>query len=202
MKKSVLIIALSIFLFAGCASKSFDINKVDFSYEYASLNILPLKYHDRSSLNSETANKVMKGILAKDSSAWGYYYVQHSFSQTESKILDIGTIEFIVDIMNILGFPKSRMFYNLKACAYLFDANGDIVEIYEKSGNIMKYKGWYYGRSVPVEDMSKEYQRMFKEIIDDIIANKEQTNGLLVLAGTLEEDDKTEVYTKIYMIIK
>ncbi len=50
--------------------------------------------------------------------------------------------------------------------------------------------------------MSKEYKRMFKEIIDDISANRERTNNLLLLSGTLEDDNTTETYTKIYVIVK
>jgi hypothetical protein len=175
---------------------------VDFSYEYVEQNILPLKYHDRSSLNFETANKIIKSIAAKDSNAWGYYYIQHSFDRTEKKLFDIINIDYVTLILHVVGIPEARVHYNLNARIYLFDSNGDIVEIYEKTGYIMKYRGLYYGYNYPIDDMSKEYKKMFKEIINDISANRERTNNLLLLAGTLENDYTAETYTKIYTIIK
>jgi hypothetical protein len=196
------VVLFSFLFLANCSSARFNINEVDFSYEYKSKDILPLKYHDRSNLSHETADKIMKGLLVADSSVWGYYHVEHSVDKTETKILDIGSIEFIVDIANILGFPKARVFYNLKAHVYLFDSNGDIVEIYEKSSSIMKYRGWYYGRNVPVKDMSEEYKKMFKEIIEEISAHKERTNNLLKLAGELTEDNVAETYTEVYKLTK
>jgi hypothetical protein len=190
------------FLLTSCATKRFDINQVDFSYEYVEQNILPLKYHDRSSLNLETANKIIKSIAAKDSNAWGYYYIQHSFDRAERKLFDIINIDYVTLILHILGVPEARVHYNLNARVYLFDSYGNIVEIYEKTGYIMKYRGLYYGYNYPVEDMSKEYKKMFKEIINDISTNRERTNNLLLLSGTLENDNTTETYTKIYMITK
>jgi hypothetical protein len=175
---------------------------VDFSYEYVEQNILPLRYHDRSSLSLETANKIVKGISAKDSNAWGYYYVQHSFDRTEKKLFDIINIDYVTLILHVLGVPEARVHHNLLARVYLFDSNGDIVEIYEKTGYIMKYRGLYYGYNLPIEDMSKEYKRMFQEIINDISANRDRTNNLLLLAGTLDDDDTAGAYTKIYVIIK
>jgi hypothetical protein len=175
---------------------------VDFSYEYAEQNILPLKYHDRSSLNLETANKIIKGIEIVDSNAWGYYYIQHNFDRTERKLFDIINIDYVTLILHVLGIPEARVHYNLTSQVYLFDSNGDIVEIYEKTGYIMKYRGLYYGYNIPTKDMSKEYKRMFQEIINDISANKERTNNLLLLSGILEDYNMAEAYTKIYMIIK
>jgi len=186
----------------GCSSNRFNINEVDFSYEYVEQNILPLKYHDRSTVNSETANKIIKSVAAKDSNTWGYYYIQHSFDRSERKIFDIINIDYVTLILHVLGVPEARVHYNLNARVYLFDANGDIVEIYEKTGYIMKYRGLYYGYNYPIEDMSKEYKRMFKEIIDDVSASRERTNGLLLLGGTLEDDYTAETYTKIYKIVK
>jgi hypothetical protein len=205
MKKNqftYIIFVLLSFLLTSCATKRFNINEVDFSYGYIEENILPLKYHDRSSLNIETANKIVKGLSAKDSNVWGYYYIQHNFDRTEQKLFDIINIDYVTLILHILGVPEARVHHNLAARVYLFDSNGDIVEIYEKSGYIMKYRGLYYGYNLPVKDMSKEYKRMFQEIINDISASRERTNSLLLLAGTLEEDGTTETYTKIYMIIK
>jgi len=193
---------LFFFLLTGCATKRFNINEVDFSYESIEQNILPLKYHDRSSLNFETANKIVKGVSANDSNIWGYYYMQHSFDRTEKKIFDIITIDYVTLILHIIGIPEARVHHNLVARVYLFDSNGDIVEIYEKTGYIMKYRGLYYGYDLPIEDMAKEYKRMFQEIINDISANRGRTNELLSLAGTLKDDDMAEAYTKIYMIIK
>jgi uncharacterized protein YbgA (DUF1722 family) len=60
----------------------------------------------------------------------------------------------------------------------------------------------YYGYNYPIEDMSKEYKKMFKEIINDISANRERTNNLLLLAGTLGDEYTAETYTKIYAIVK
>jgi hypothetical protein len=192
----------SLLFLANCSTARFNINEVDFSYEHKNKDILPLKYHDRSNLNRETAGKIMNGLLVADSNVWGYYHVEHNVDKTEIKILDIGSIDFIIDIANILGFPKARVFYNLKAHIYLFDSNGDIVEIYEKTGSIMKYRGWYYGRNVPVKDMSEEYKKMFKEITEEINANKERTNSLLKLAGELKEEDVAETYTRVYTLTK
>jgi hypothetical protein len=175
---------------------------VDFSYEHKNKDILPLKYHDRSNLNRETADKIMKGLLVADSNVWGYYHIEHEFVKTENKLLDFGYFEWITDILNILGVPKARVFYNLNAHAYLFDSNGDIVEIYEKTSSIMKYRGWYYGYNIPVEEVSKEYKKMFKEITEEISANKERTNSLLKLAGELKEEDVAETYTKVYTLTK
>jgi len=175
---------------------------VDFSYENTEQNILPLIYHDRSSVNLETANKIIKSIAAKDSSAWGYYYIQHNFDRTETKLFDIINIDYITFILHVVGVPEARVHYNLNARVYLFDSYGNIVEIYEKTGYVMQYRGLYYGYSHPIENMSKEYKRMFKEIIDDISANRERTNNLLSLSGVLEEDNTAETYTKIYVIVK
>jgi hypothetical protein len=197
------IMALLSFLFiASCSSARFNINEVDFSYEYKNQDILPLKYHDRSNLNRETADKIMKGLLIADSSVWGYYHIEHEFSKTENKLLDFGYFEWITDVLNILGVPKARVFYNLSAHAYLFDSNGDIVEIYEKTSSIMKYRGWYYGYDIPVEEVSNEYKKMFKEITEEISANKERTNSLLKLAGSLKEEDFAETYTRVYQLTK
>jgi len=189
-------------LLTSCATKRFDINTVDFSYEYAEQNILPLRFHDRSTLNLETANKIIKSIAAKDSNVWGYYYVQHDFDRSERKLFDIINIDYITFILHVVGVPEARVHYNLDARVYLFDSYGNIVEIYEKKGYVMQWRGLYYGYSHPIENMSKEYKRMFKEIIDDISANRERTNHLLSLSGTLEEDNTAETYTKIYMIVK
>jgi hypothetical protein len=207
MKNSCQITFKAIALFGSlflmnCSTARFNINEVDFSYEYKSQDILPLKYHDRSNLSHETADKIMKGLLVADSSVWGYYHIEHGLSKTENKLLDFGYFEMVTDILNILGFPKARVFYHLEAHAYLFDSNGDIVEIYEKSGSIMKYRGWYYGYNIPVEEVSKEYKKMFKEIIEEISASKERTNSLLKLAGTLEEEFVAEVYTRVYTLTK
>jgi len=196
------ILLLFSLLLTSCATKRFNINTVDFSYEYAEQNILPLRYHDRSTLNLETANKIIKNIAAKDSNVWGYYYVQHDFDRTERKLFDIITIDYVTLILHVVGVPEARVHYNLKARVYLFDSYGNIVEIYEKTGYVLQYRGLYYGYSHPIENMSKEYKRMFKEIINDISANRERTNHLLSLSGALEEDNTTETYTKIYMIIK
>jgi len=189
-------------LLTSCATKRFNINTVDFSYEYTEQNILPLRFHDRSNLSSETANKIIKSIAAKDSNIWGYYYVQHDFDRTERKLFDIINIDYVTLILHVLGVPEARVHYNLNARVYLFDSYGNIVEIYEKTGYVLQYRGLYYGYSHPIENMSKEYKRMFKEIIDDISTNRERTNNLLSLSGALEEDNTTETYTKIYMIIK
>jgi len=201
VNKIYIFLLLSLLL-TSCATKRFDINKVDFSYEYAEQNILPLRFHDRSTLNLETANKIIKSIAAKDSNAWGYYYIQHSFDRTERKIFDIITIDYLTFILHVVGVPEARVHYNLNARIYLFDSYGNIVEIYEKKGYVMQYRGLYYGYSHPIDNMSKEYKRMFKEIIDDISTNSERTNHLLSLSGTLEEDNTAETYTNIYMIIK
>jgi hypothetical protein len=175
---------------------------VDFSYEYIEQNILPLKFHDRSSVTLETADKIVKGISSKDTNAWGYYYIHHNFDITEKKLFDIINIDYITFILHVVGVPEARLHYNLVARVYLFDSNGDIVEIYEKTGYVMKYRGLWWGFNHPIEEMSKEYKRMFQEIINDISASKERTNNLLLLAGTLEADDTAETYTKIYVIIK
>jgi len=201
MKKYIILILLSFFL-TSCTTKRFDINTVDFSYEYTEQNILPLRYHDRSSLNLETANKIIKSIAAKDSNIWGYYYVQHDFDRTERKLFDIINIDYVTLILHVVGVPEARVHYNLNARVYLFDSYGNIVEIYEKSGYVMQYRGLYYGYDHPIENMSKEYKRMFKEIVNDISTNRERTNNLLLLSGALEDDNTTETYTKIYMIIK
>jgi len=201
MEKYIILILLG-FLLTSCATKRFNINTVDFSYEYMDQNILPLRYHDRSTLNLETANKIIKSIAATDSSAWGYYYIQHNFDRTERKIFDIINIDYVTFILHIVGIPEARVHYNLNARVYLFDSYGNIVEIYEKRGYVLQYRGLYYGYSHPIENMSKEYKRMFKEIIDDISTNRERTNHLLSLSGILEEDNTTETYTKIYMIVK
>ncbi|MDR2584231.1 MAG: hypothetical protein LBC75_12185 [Fibromonadaceae bacterium] len=201
MNKIYILLLLGLLL-TSCTTNRFDINTVDFSYEYTEQNILPLRYHDRSNLNLETANKIIKSIAAKDSNVWGYYYVQHNFDRSEKKIFDIINIDYVTLIAHILGVPEARVHYNLNANVYLFDSYGNIVEIYEKKGYIMKYRGLYYGYDYPIEDMSKEYKRMFKEIIDDISTNRERTNNLLLLSGALEDDNTTETYTKIYMIVK
>jgi len=201
MKKHITLILLSLLL-TSCATKRFNINKVDFSYEYADQNILPLRYHDRSTVNLETAHKIIKSIAAKDSNAWGYYYIQHNFDRSERKIFDIINIDYVTFILHIIGVPEARVHYNLNARVYLFDSYGNIVEIYEKRGYVLQYRGLYYGYSHPIDNMSKEYKRMFKEIIDDISTNRERTNHLLSLSGSLEEDNITETYTKIYMIVK
>jgi len=205
MKKNqvtCIIPVLLCFLLTSCATKRFDINQVDFSYEYTEQNILPLRYHDRSSLNIETANKIVKGISAKDSNVWGYYYIQHSFDRTEKKLFDIINIDYVTLILHVLGVPEARVHHNLTARVYLFDSNGDIIEIYEKTGYIMKYRGLYYGYNLPIEDMSEEYKKMFQEIINDISANRDRTNNLLLLSGVLKDDNTAEAYTKIYVIIK
>jgi len=199
MNKILLLLCL---LLTSCATKRFNINNVDFSYENTEQNVLPLKYHDRSNLNPETAHKIAKNIAATDSNAWGYYYIKHSFDRTETKIFDIINIDYITFILHIAGVPEARVHYNLNASIYLFDANGDIVEIYEKTGYVMKYRGLYYGYNHPIDEMSKEYKRMFNEILNDISANKERTNKLLLLVGTLENDYTAETYTKIYTIVK
>ena len=201
MKKYIILILLSLLL-TSCATKRFNINTVDFSYEYTEQNILPLRFHDRSSVNLETANKIIKSIAATDSNAWGYYYIQHNFDRTERKIFDIINIDYVTFILHVLGVPEAKVHYNLNARVYLFDSYGNIVEIYEKRGYVLQYRGLYYGYSHPIEDMTKEYKRMFKEIIDDISTNRERTNHLLSLSGSLEEDNITETYTKIYMIVK
>jgi len=190
------------FLLTSCATKRFDINKVDFSYDYIEQNILPLKFHDRSSVTLETADKIVKGISSKDTNAWGYYYISHNFTVTERKIFDIINIDYITFILHVVGVPEARLHYNLVARVYLFDSKGDIVEIYEKAGYVMKYRGLWWGFDHPIEEMSKEYKRMFQEIINDISANKSRTNDLLLMAGTMENDDMTGAYTKIYVIIK
>jgi hypothetical protein len=197
-----ILISLGFLLLTSCATNRFNINEVDFSYEYVEQNILPLKYHDRSNLNLETANKIIKSIAAKDSNVWGYYYIQHNFDRTEKKLFDIINIDYVTLILHIVGIPEARVHYNLNARIYLFDSNGDIVEIYEKTGYIMKYRGLYYGYNYPIKDMSKEYKKMFKEIINDISASRKKTNSLLLLAGILEDDYTAETYTKIYTIIK
>jgi len=190
------------FLLTSCATKRFDINKVDFSYEYIEQNILPLRFHDRSSVTLETADKIVKGVSAKDSNVWGYYHISHNFNVTERKLFDIINIDYITFMLHIVGVPEARLYYSLTASVYLFDSKGDIVEIYEKTGNIMKYRGMWWGFNHPIEEMSKEYKRMFQEIINDISANKERTNHLLSLAGVLDDDDTAGSYTKIYVIIK
>jgi len=201
MKKYITLFLFSLLL-TSCATKRFDINKVDFSYEYTEQNILPLRFHDRSTLNPETANKIIKSIAATDSNVWGYYYILHNFDKTETKLFDIINIDYLTFFLHIFGVPEARVHYNLNARVYLFDSYGNIVEIYEKKGYIMKYRGLYYGYNHPIKEMTKEYKRMFQEIINDISTNKDRTNNLLLLSGTLEEDNTTETYTKIYMIIK
>jgi len=203
-KNQVICIAFISFglLLTSCATKRFDINQVDFSYDYVDQNIFPLKFHDRSTLNLETANKIIKGLSAKDSNAYGFYYMQHSFQRTETKIFDIINIDYITFFLHLFGVPEARAHHNLVARVYLFDANGDIVEIYEKTGYIMQWRGLYYGYNLPIERMANEYKRMFQEIINDISARRGRTNELLLMAGTMDNDDETAAYTKIYMIIK
>ena len=201
MKKYIILILLG-FLLTSCAIKRFNINAVDFSYEDTEQNILPLRFHDRSTLSHETANKIIKSIAAKDSNVWGYYYIQHHFDRTERKLFDIINIDYITFILHIVGVPEARVYYDLRARVYLFDSYGNIVEIYEKTGRIMQYRGLYYGYHHPIANMSREYKKMFKEIRDDISTNRERTNNLLSLSGTLEEDNTTETYTKIYVIVK
>jgi len=205
MKKIQVIYATFVlfsFLSTGCSMKRFNINDVDFSYEYIEQNILPLKFHDRSSVTLETADKIVKGFSAKDSNAWGYYYISHSFDRTERKLFDIINIDYITFILHVVGVPEARVNHTLVARVYLFDSKGDIVEIYEKTGFIMTYRGLWYGYNLPLEKMAKEYKRMFQEIINDISASRERTNDLLLMAGTMENDDMAGAYTKIYMIIK
>jgi hypothetical protein len=197
------IFALFSFLFIGCATVSFDINKVDFSYEEKPHNILPLRYHDRSNLNLETAEKVVKGILATDSNVWGYYYIHHAVEITEESLYTFEVMGIpVTDILQILGFPKSIVHYKMTANIYLFDAYGDIVEIDDKTANIKKYKGFYYGYSPPIKEMSEEYKRMFGEVLNKVNDNKDRINNLLESAGTMEEEESPEIYTKIYTIIK
>jgi hypothetical protein len=190
-------------LFIGCSTKRFNINEVDFSHKEMPQSILPLRYYDRSNINPETAEKIVKGVLATDSNVWGYYYIHHAVDRKE-----IGLFSFeifgipITDILVFLGMPKSRVYYDMTADIYLFDSNGDIIEIDEKTTTIMKYKGFYYGHNPPIKEMSEEYKKMFDEIVNKINGNKVQINNFLESAGILEEEYSPEVYTKIYKIIK
>ncbi|MDR2553872.1 MAG: hypothetical protein LBC64_00460 [Fibromonadaceae bacterium] len=202
MKKKYAIFVFMGFLLTSCATKRFDINAVDFSYQYIEQNILPLKFHDRSSVTLETADKIVKGFSSKDTNAWGYYYISHSFDRTERKLFDIINIDYITFILHVVGVPEARVNHTLVARVYLFDSKGDIVEIYEKTGFIMTYRGLWYGYNLPIDKMAEEYKKMFQEIINDISASRDRTNEILLMAGTMESDDMAGAYTKIYMIIK
>jgi len=162
---------------------------------------LPLRFHDRSTVSAETANKIIMSVAA-DSNVWGYYYIQHHFDRNERKLFDIINIDYLTFILHVVGVPEARVYYSLRARVYLFDSYGNIVEIYEKTGRIMQYRGLYYGYHHPIERMSREYKRMFQEILNDISANRDRTNNLLLLSGALDEDNTTETYTKIYVIVK
>jgi hypothetical protein len=200
MKLSLALISL---LFIGCAT-SFDINKVDFSLEEKQHKVLPLKYYNQTNINQETAKKIMKSILAADSAFMGYYYINNDFERKDENlflfkisVID-GTIGFV---LNALGVPKARKYYNLKARVYLFNSQGDITGIYEKTGTIVKYVGFYYGHSVPKEEIGQKYNEMFKEIVDGIELDKDRVNHLLKLSGTLEDDKTAEVFTNIYKLV-
>jgi hypothetical protein len=198
-----LLIVLFSILFIGCSTTSVDINKMNFSLEDKPQKVKPLKYYKQSNINNEKAEKIMQNILA-NGEYMGYYYINHDYERTEETLflfkisLIDGTIGFA---LNVLGVPKARKYYNLKARVYLFDSHGDITGIYEKSGTITKYVGLYYGHSVPLEEIEKEYNAMFKEILDNIDSDKERVNYLLELSGTLKDDKTAEVFTNVYKLV-
>jgi hypothetical protein len=198
------ICGIAAFLFIGCSTRSFNINEVEFSIEDKPLKVMPLKYYKQSNIDNERAEKIMKSIMA-DGEYMGYYFIHHEFERTDETLflfrisLIDGTIGFV---LNVFGVPKARKYYNLKALVYLFDSHGDITGIYEKSGTIVKYVGFYYGHRVPIEEIGKKYNSMFKEIVNNIDSDKERVNYLLELSGTLKDDKTAEVFTNVYRLVK
>jgi hypothetical protein len=200
----VLIILINILLIS-CATTKFNINNVNFTFESSQQDILPLKYHDRSSANFETAEKLMKNILTTGDEAWGYYYIDHSVSDRERRIFEfnlniVGAI--LASALSVIGIPEARVRYDLNAIIYLFDSNGNIIGIYEKSSSIVKSKGLYYGRNYPIEEIGKKFKTLFTEVISNMDHDKERINKQLELSGTIKAEGDAELYTKIYKLMK
>jgi hypothetical protein len=165
--------------------------------------VMSLKYYNQSNVNGESADKIMRNILEKGE-YMGYYYIHHDFERIDENLFlfNISVIDGTIGFaLNVLGIPKGRKFYNLKARVYLFDANGDITGIYEKSGTIVKYVGLYYGHSIPIEEVGEKYNAMFKEIVNDIELDKERVNNLHKLSGALKDDRTAEVFTNVYKLV-
>lgn len=198
-----------VILLIGCSSARFDINKVDFSYENQPQKVLPLKYYNQSNLKPETAEKIMKNFSALDGEEfWGHYYIHYDVDKQEEGffLFDLGLTGFIDGILvfalSLVGVPKARLHYNLTATVYLFDSDGNITGTYEESSVVTKYKGLYYGYSVPVKEIANKYKIMFKEIVSEAGLDSERVNNQLELSGTLQEERTAEVYTNIYRLVK
>ncbi len=191
-------------LFIGCAGPKFDINNVDFPTENQQQKLLPLKYYNQSNIKFESSEKIMKNVFTDSSEFSGYYYIYHGYDRKEEKIFlyDIFVFDEIIGlVLSILGVPESRVFYNLKADVYLFNSNGDIVGIYKESDVISKYKGLYYGHSVPIKEVSDSYIKMFKDILNNVATDKERVNELLEFAGPLKDDQSAKIYTEVYRLV-
>ncbi|GHV16271.1 hypothetical protein AGMMS49938_16120 [Fibrobacterales bacterium] len=197
-------------------SKNFNFNEVDFAYEKPSeeKSILPLIYHDRSNLKIEKATQIINGFMKtdtvkSDSSAYGYFYIHYDYSKKQDPFIDLSEISSIMPIITvpfnvvfmIVGVPLKRNIYDMSAEIYLFDAKGNFIGIFEKKQHWKRYFGLYYGQT-PIEEISDEYKKMFREILEEIGEDSSRMNGLLKAAGNLYESDKAAAYTEIYKIIK
>jgi hypothetical protein len=177
-------------LLNGCASPpNFSEMRINVPSDY-SRSILNLQNDSKlNATGKQWSERLMKsGFLDTSTEEYGYFEIEFNrdsfYEETPivMVILSSLTVGVGFPVWALLGIPTSKGECLIYASLKIYDSNKNLVKSYYESEWIEKYAGLYYSGDM-TKKAGKEFEKMFKTILDTAKMESSQINRALREAG-------------------